>query len=256
MPVLRRRPRSAGAVRRASVRRTVSRRSPDDRCEVVLYTPRARRDASPRSAPIGARRVVDLWAERSAALRAAGRRSTCSCSRTGAPRSGRRSLIRTARSTRTTPSRAAPHRLLDRRPAPRGGHPVSAWCWPMRGWRVGRERRWPSTRSRRRSLPTRRSPTSSLPTTTTRRTSPRRSSTSFAPARPALRSPAALHDVAPPGTDGVGRRHVTAVQHRDRVAVAIGRRAAASSPRRRSACEVYFNPVDPADVATRLRSLA
>ena len=40
---------------------------PDDRCEVVLYTPE--HDASLASLGVdGARRVVDLWAERSAAL--------------------------------------------------------------------------------------------------------------------------------------------------------------------------------------------
>jgi UDPglucose--hexose-1-phosphate uridylyltransferase len=44
---------------------------PDDRCEVVLYTPR--HDATFWSLGLaGARRVVDLWAERSAALGARG----------------------------------------------------------------------------------------------------------------------------------------------------------------------------------------
>ena len=39
-----------------------------DRCEVVLYTPTPRRDASRRSASPGARKVIDLWADRTAAL--------------------------------------------------------------------------------------------------------------------------------------------------------------------------------------------
>ena len=57
---------------------------PDQRCEVVLYTPE--HDATFWSLGArGARRVIDLWAE---LLRALGPRSpTCSCSRTAVPKS-------------------------------------------------------------------------------------------------------------------------------------------------------------------------
>ena len=67
VPVLRRRPRSTRAVRRARVRQPVAvdaRRSLRGRAvHAASTTP-----ASPRSASTARRRVVDLWAERSAAL--------------------------------------------------------------------------------------------------------------------------------------------------------------------------------------------
>ena len=70
-------------------------------CTRRTTTPR-----SGRSAPEGARKVVDLWAERTTALGARRRRRrTCWSSRTAVPRSVRRSPIRTGRSTPTTTCR-------------------------------------------------------------------------------------------------------------------------------------------------------
>jgi hypothetical protein len=70
---------------------------PAARCEVVLYT--SDHDATFWSLGVsGARKVVDLWAERTAAL-GARRRAASSCSRTGVPRSAPPSLTPTDRST-------------------------------------------------------------------------------------------------------------------------------------------------------------
>ena len=131
--VLRRRPRGAGAVRRAIVPEPWPALG-EGRCEVVLYTPE--HDATFASLgvdrrPAGDRPVGGTHRR----VRRRRRRSTCSCSRTGAPRSGPRSRIPMARSTRTTTS-SRPHRAHRARPArpigPRAGVSPAAG-WPERG---------------------------------------------------------------------------------------------------------------------------
>ena len=87
---------------------------PDDRCEVVLYTPD--HDATFWSLGVdGAARVVDLWAD---GRRRSGARDDIAyvlVFENRAPRSARRSPTRTARSTRTTRCRPRPAAELSAR---------------------------------------------------------------------------------------------------------------------------------------------
>ena len=97
---------------------------PDGRCEVVLYTPR--HDATFWSlGAAGARRVIDLWAERTRGARRARRRRLRARVREPRRRGrARRSRIRTGRSTRSTscPScRCASSSAARRSPSPATG---------------------------------------------------------------------------------------------------------------------------------------
>ena len=106
---------------------------PDDRCEVVLYTPqhdatfwslgpraRARSSTCGRSAPPPSARGPTS--------------TTCSSSRTGAPRSARRSRIRTGRSTRSSSCRSC--RAASSLDGTKLGEPGDRLVAESPGWRA------------------------------------------------------------------------------------------------------------------------
>ena len=109
---------------------------PDDRCEVVLYTPQ--HDATFWSLGAeGARKVVDLWAERTAALGGPARRRVRARLREPRRRrSARRSRIRTGRSTRSTfvPGAAAPRARTRGTRLRRAGRPARREAPGWRAW--------------------------------------------------------------------------------------------------------------------------
>ena len=193
----------------------------EGRCEVVLYTPE--HDATFASiGAAGARRVIDLWAERTAALRAVGAEYVLVFENRGAEVGATISHPHgQIYAYDHVPQR--PHRLLTAGWRPEAD-PGDRLVLADRRWRV-----WTQDASVHpislAVAPRWRSPTSSRPTTTHRDGLAATLVDLFGRLDRFYDRPLPYMMWLHQATDVVGRRHVAVVQHRDRVALAFGGRA-------------------------------